>query len=265
MPNRARTITITPAACCPDTRAAALDALTAARCPTCGADHRPDNDDADDARASAEQALPAVAAVACLVPLREVIPDVALALLWRREEREGATLRAPRSPLASLQGRSSGASKDAGAGPTANFWRLVTEPGSKVGRDARRSFVDALVVHCEETSRPLDEDRDWTRARQLGGRLAALPREHRATVETLARRCGPDVLWDVACLVVAHELAPPAVRASWEKVYQRPTDAAGRPRVDRLAPPPEVVARAWGDHALRGAVAAWAASALAGT
>ncbi|MFO0607283.1 MAG: hypothetical protein U0324_29235 [Polyangiales bacterium] len=244
--------------CCAETIARVLSTASADACPTCGTVYLPPDDAANDA---AGDARPSRVRAPSPAPLSEAIADVALALRWRREARAVAVGSA-RSPLAPLQGRSSGAETDASAATTAWLWRLVTEPSSKVGRKARAGFVDALVRHCSETSRPDEDEPDWAAARAHAVRLAALERAHREALRAVAARCRPDVAWDVACLVVADECAPAELRATWTGVY-RALDGAGRPRVDRTAPPAHVAARAWGDRELRAALAAWGASARA--
>mgnify|MGYP000851156405 CR=1 FL=1 len=236
------------AGCCAETIARVLASSSADECPTCGTVYLPP--DNDDARPSC------VAPAVPLPRLADVIADVALALRWRREEREGLG-RAPDSVLARLQGRSSGASSDATAASTGALWRLITQPNSKVGRGARAGFVDVLLRHCEETSRPDDDEPDWAAARSRAIRLAALERCHREALRAVASRCRPGVAWDVACLVVADECAPAELRASWTCVRRAEGAGPGRPRVDRLSPPPEVSARDWGERALRAAMAAW--------
>lgn len=239
--------------CCRATLALVEAGGSSAACPTCGTLFyvAPDN---DVHAASGERASPPPPR---LLPLAEVIPDVALALRWRREQATGAELPRATSPLARLQGRSSGADEDASASTTGQLWRLVRSPGSKVGRKAREGFVDALVRFCDETSRPPEEEPDWRRARVLAEQLGRLEAEHRAALVALARRSGPAVGWDVACLVVADECAPPALRATWTQV--RRAAGVGRPRVDRTEPPPEAVALAWGRERLTAALAAWSA------
>lgn len=191
--------------------------------------------------------LPRDAAPATRSPrLDDVIADVRLALRWRREHSSGVLPRAARSPLARLQGEASGADRDATAAKTAGLWRLVTTPSSKVGRRARAAFVAALVEHCGEGPREDGADVDWALARALAARLAAL--------EAPRRRA-----------LVADACAPPALRASWTGVRRAAGGGeGGRPRVDRLAPPPGAEALAWGERELRAAVDAWAAAGSAG-
>lgn len=196
--------------------------------------------------------------------LDDVIADVRLALRWRREHSSGVLPRAARSPLARLQGEASGADRDATAAKTAGLWRLVTTPSSKVGRRARAAFVAALVEHCGEGPREDGADVDWALARALARALAALEAPRRRALVAVADDGGA-VAWERAALLVADACAPPALRASWTGVRRAAGGGeGGRPRVDRLAPPPGAEALAWGERELRAAVDAWAAAGSAG-
>lgn len=93
---------------CNDTLARVLAEGRAAECPTCGTVYLPDDTDGD-ARQSRVETRPHRRASP---PLAEVIAAVQLALAWRREHDVD---RAPPavSPLARMQGRSSGTIDDA--------------------------------------------------------------------------------------------------------------------------------------------------------
>lgn len=213
----------------------------------------PDPDDTDDdARQSRVETRPYRRASP---PLAEVIVAVQLALAWRREHDVD---RAPPavSPLARMQGRSSGTIDDASVSSVGALWRLVTDPDGKVGRRARGGFVDALLRHCEETSRPLDDAPDWALARAHAERLSALAAQHRTALVALARRCDASASWETAALVVADECAPSSLRARWTSTRARATD--------RTTPPAELSALSWGEAALREALDAWGRTSAAG-
>lgn len=242
-----------PASCCNDTLALVLSEGRPAECPTCGTVYLPD--DAGDARQSRVETRPHRRASP---PLAEVIAAVQLVHALRRETARPLTADAV-SPLARMQGRSSGVGDASTASSVGTLWRLVTDPAGKVGRERRRGFVDALLRHCEETSRPLEDAPDWTEARAHEARLAKLAPPHRAALVALARRCDASVPWETAALVVADECAPSSLYARWTGVH-RAAGAMGRPRVDLDAPPPALAALAWGEHALTEALAAWGAA-----
>lgn len=224
--------------CCDASIALAQDLGGLHRCPVCGECYegdRPSHVDLVARRA---------------VPLREVLDDVGLALQWAREHQRDTLAPRP-SALATLQGRRSvPADEDATWASTSALWRLITSPGSRVGRRARASFTDALLRYCADTTR-VEVDVDWDRARALAGRLDALAIVHRSVLVCVARRCRRDTAWDLAAIAAADGCAPPALRARWTSTR----------RLDRAAPPPELAALAWGDEALRAAIDAWSAGA----
>lgn len=191
--------------------------------------------------------------------LSRTIADVELALCWEDEQRAGrrAGPARPRSPLAGWVGQGS-AAREASDGQTALYWDVVTAPTTDAGREFRESFVEALVDHCEAGAGASNDDVDWPRARELAARLAAVAPPHGAALRALGRRCSPRSTWEEAAIVVADELAPPALRAAWEHVAGpgRP----GRPRRDPSQPPPSAERAAWGGDVLRAALEAWAQS-----
>lgn len=244
--------------CCEGAVTRVRETDLATQCATCGTWYLPPDDDPANDLGARESAVELVAHVAPRPPpLAEVLAEVELALAWRHEHAAVAGART-RSPIARAQGHASGADDDATALEVTGLWRLVTTPHTKVGARARTAFVDALLRYARDTSR--DEDRDaaidWNAARRHAETLASLDAAHRTTLTRLARRVVASVTWDVAVLVVADECASPALRARWVAVHRAP-GAVGRPRVDRGAPPPERAAAAWGDDALRAALAAW--------
>jgi hypothetical protein len=245
MGDPALTASTPPAAsCCDVARAFVVAEGRPAECPTCGTVYLPD-DAPDAARPSRIETRPRRRTSP---PLAEVIAAVRLALAWRREhdvDRQAP----PVSPLARMQGRSDGTTDDATASTAGALWRLVTDPSGKVGRRARSGFVDALLRHCDETSRPLADAPDWVVARAHAARLAALDAPHRAALVAVARRADASVAWDVAALIVADECAPSSLRVRWTSTRAR--------ALDRTTPPPELSALAWGETALREALAAW--------
>lgn len=192
--------------------------------------------------------------------LPRVLAEVALALRWESDHR--AALRAgpasPRSPLAGWVGQGS-AAREATDDQTSLYWDVVLDPKTDAGQEFRDSFVDALVSHCAEGAGASNDDVDWARARTLAARLAALEPTYRHALRALGRRCSPRSEWGEAAIVVADELAPPALRAAWEHVVGpgRP----GRPRRDPSQPPPDAERAAWGGDVLRAALAAWEESA----
>lgn len=238
------------ASCCDDTLALVIAEGRAAECPTCGTVYLPD--DADDARQSRVETRPHRRASP---PLGEVIAAVQLALALRRETARPLTRDAV-SPLARMQGRTSSVGDDASTSSVGTLWRLVTDPAGKVGRARRRGFVDALLKHCEETSRPLDDAPDWALARAHAERLSALAAQHRVALTTLARRCDASASWETAAMVVADECAPSSLRARWTSTRARATD--------RTTPPAELSALSWGETALREALDAWGRTSAAG-
>lgn len=228
---------------CHATRAEVLASLCASECPHCRTLYLPPDDECA-ARAA---------------PLGEAIADVALALRWEREHADAAP-RTSGSPLARLQGIQALPDGAGNQSPSAlvGLASVMLDPRSKFGRKARAAFVAALLTYCERTSEPEATEVDWCEARSLAERFARLDPAHRQTLAVLIRETGPDVAWEVAALVIAHALAPRALRASW---YQVTHDGPGRPRVDATRPPPEIAAREWGETRLRAALLAWGMSA----
>lgn len=227
--------------CCEATIAIAQDLGGMHRCPTCG--------ELYEGEGGIERPSHVALVAHRALPLREVIADVVLALKWAREHQHDTLAPRP-SALATLQGRRSvPADEDATWASTSALWRLITSPGSRIGRRARSSFTTALLRYCEDTSRDV-VDVDWDRARSLASRLDSLPAVHRAVLVCVARRCRVDVAWDVAALAAADGCAPLAQHQRWTSTR----------RADRAAPPPELAALAWGDDALRAAVDAWSAA-----
>lgn len=233
-----------PECCIPHSRLA-VELGEASTCTRCGTTWRADG---------APAPSPALDAALSLT-----IADVELALRWDAEERAGrrAGPALPRSALSGWVGAGS-AARDATDEQTRHLWDVVVAPTTEAGAGMRSTFVDELVRHCEEGAGLAVDDVDWPHARALAARLAALDPAHRAALRALGRRCSPRSTWDEAAIVVADELAPPALRAAWELVAGpgRP----GRPRRDPSQPPPSAERAAWGGDVLRAALEAWARS-----
>ena len=163
--------------------------------------------------------------------LPRVLADLAAAARYQRTAFAAAPggPRAPRCPVGALQGHSDGAERDASERQVTHLWGLVNAPGSRVGKRARAGFVDALLEHCEETSRP--EEPDWAHARACALRLDLLrdsnPDAHRA-LRALQTRVTERASWAECARVVAEALAPAALVTAWGLSTGRP----GRPRAD---------------------------------
>jgi hypothetical protein len=199
---------------------------------------------------------PAPAAPPELAPaVRELavaIEDLRTLRRWAGEERDRTRIPLARSvnPIGRMMGLAGGASVDATDAQVQALARQVFGPLGRVGIRRREDFIRALLLYCDETSRPLDEvPVDAAVGRALAARLAALPYDTARVLRVLGRRCGPSTSWEDAVAVVVDELLPvPAV-----SVF-RPV---GRPRVDRASAPPEVQREARAEAMLRDAVRAW--------
>lgn len=195
------------------------------------------------------------------VDLGAVLAELDLAGRWEAQERHHGTGPAPvRSPLASMQARGGSGDRPATRVQVAALGRLLTAEG-RLGASARAGFVDALVEHCLETGGGAanDDDAQWVEGRRLALTLRGIPDpETRRGLRALGRRCTTHATWRDCALVIADELAPPALRAAWDGVAGE--GRRGRPRVDPLAPPPDVEREAWGGDVLARLLEAWVAA-----
>lgn len=184
--------------------------------------------------------------------LATAIEDLRTLRQWASEERERTRIPVRRdvNPIGRMMGLAGGASVDATDAQVQALARQVFGPLGRVGIRRREDFIRALLLYCDETSRPLDEAPvDAAAGRALAARLAALPYDTARVLRVLGRRCGPSTSWEDAVAVVVDELLPvPAV-----SVF-RPV---GRPRVDRSSAPPEARAEARAEAMLGEAVRAW--------
>lgn len=179
-----------------------------------------------------------------------VLRDLAAARLWARAE----AARVPGGPadaaclLGRLQGRAGGATRDASDSQVATMWAVLQREGAD---RARRGFVDALLRHCEETSRPDADATDWAHARRCGERLRALAERGEARLLlAIAFELGEGATWRAGCLLAADVCAPPALRAAWSARAAEERGIVGRPRRDALRPPVDVERAAWGEARL---------------
>lgn len=202
--------------------------------------------------------------------LRDVLPedDVGLAIAelelahrWRVDH-HSVRFGGDRTPLARLQAEADGADTDATARQVRDLAKMLAAPTSGVGQRAHGRFMLKFYDHCARAERMADEDVDWELARAMEDRLNTLEPWERAALRALSRRCTARVSWEEAALAVADELAPPALRALWERTAR--TGLPGRPRRDPLLPPPEAERIAWGGDVLRAALEAWARARHAG-
>ena len=219
----------------------------------CGRIFAPRWSDADDA--------PAPPPVAPLTAARAAWPgvlrDLAAARLYARQE----AARVPGGPadasglLGRLQGRAGGAARDASGSQVATMWSLLQREGAD---RARRGFVDALLRHCEETSRPDTDAVDWDHARRCAERLRALcARGEGRLLVALASELAERATWRDGARLAADVCAPPEMRAAWGARELEERGVIGRPRRDVAAPSVEQERVAWGEARLVVAVTTW--------
>lgn len=204
---------------------------------------------------------PAVPPVAPLTSARAswpgVLRDLSLASLYARQE----AARVPGGPadatglLGRLQGRAGGATRDASGSQVATMWGLLQREGAD---RARRGFVDALLRHCEETSRPDTDAVDWDHARRCAERLRWLcARGEGRLLVALASELAEGATWRDGARLAADACAPPEMRAAWAARALEERGLVGRPRRDVTRAPVEAEQIAWGEARLVEAVTTW--------
>lgn len=186
-----------------------------------------------------------------------VLRDLAAARVYARQE----AARVPGGPadatglLGRLQGRAGGATRDASGAQVAQRWALLHRDGADRIRSA---FVDALMRHCEETTRPDTDAVDWDHARRCAERLRALcARGEGRLLVAVAIELAEGATWRDGARLAADACAPPEMRAAWSARELEERGVIGRPRRDVAAPSVEQERVAWGEARLSEAVMTW--------
>lgn len=187
--------------------------------------------------------------------LARAIEEVGLALRVTTEERADNRLPIPRAinPIGRMMSSVGTATDDATTAQVRGLSHLILSGRGAKAAFVRHGFVEALLRHCEETSRPSDlpgavDGYDHDAARRHAHRLAALPQDVRRPLVAVARG-GPSQGWPEAVATVERECYPAPVVTTYGE--------AGRPKRDRSGLTEAIVRTAHAEALLTAALEAW--------